>query len=318
MGNCCTFCLWDGFRAWSILTLVAACALILSDVVLAQSSGSDDAAAKLKRMIEQLDRIEAEQPITPPGKSDVNPDTSVVRQNPLAAQPSPVTSDAPQASGAELPIHAEEKRDREQVQPEVSGPASPLPSAAPSPEQIKLELAFWESIKESKDASLYHAYLKRFPNGTFVAVAEARIASLNGGTARADTNSPNQNRPVQDAPQLTGSASNLDSGEGADRGGNLTWQPGMVKRYAPLANTVLPKLLIFPDPKYQGYWVDQCRSWGKDCGRPAADAFCRKMGFANSSESKWSYRAPTRVITTGQICKDAKRCGGFSRIVCVR
>ncbi len=40
-----------------------------------------------------------------------------------------------------------------------------------------IELAFWQSIEGSGAASEYQAYLDRYPNGTFAALAQARIAS---------------------------------------------------------------------------------------------------------------------------------------------
>ena len=42
------------------------------------------------------------------------------------------------------------------------------------------ELAFWQSIDSSNDASLYDAYLAHFPNGTFSEIAHAKIVSLRG------------------------------------------------------------------------------------------------------------------------------------------
>jgi len=40
------------------------------------------------------------------------------------------------------------------------------------------ELAFWQSIDSSSDASLYEAYLTRYPNGTFSEIARAKIITL--------------------------------------------------------------------------------------------------------------------------------------------
>ena len=45
------------------------------------------------------------------------------------------------------------------------------------------ELAFWQSIDSSNDASLYEAYLTRFPNGTFGEIARAKIIALHGHLA---------------------------------------------------------------------------------------------------------------------------------------
>ena len=48
-------------------------------------------------------------------------------------------------------------------------------SAEDSPE---LELAFWESIKDSQDAAEFAAYLEKYPDGTFAALAETRRSAL--------------------------------------------------------------------------------------------------------------------------------------------
>ena len=54
-------------------------------------------------------------------------------------------------------------------------------STAPSSPQVDdtaLEFEFWKSVSDSTDPGLFQAYLDRFPNGTFAAIAEARVKSL--------------------------------------------------------------------------------------------------------------------------------------------
>jgi uncharacterized caspase-like protein/uncharacterized protein YgiM (DUF1202 family) len=43
---------------------------------------------------------------------------------------------------------------------------------------ISNEAVFWESIKDSVDPALFQAYLKKYPNGDFVDLAQARLAVL--------------------------------------------------------------------------------------------------------------------------------------------
>jgi adenylate cyclase len=45
------------------------------------------------------------------------------------------------------------------------------------------ELAFWDSITDSKAAADYNAYLERYPTGNFSALARARLADLSTGDA---------------------------------------------------------------------------------------------------------------------------------------
>ncbi len=56
---------------------------------------------------------------------------------------------------------------------------------APAPVGADKELVFWDSIKASTNPKLYAAYLRQFPQGTFAAIAEARIAELGGVEAPA-------------------------------------------------------------------------------------------------------------------------------------
>lgn len=72
---------------------------------------------------------------------------------------------------------------------------------------------------------------------------------------------------------------------------------------------------VFHNPTHQGYRIDRCWTWGRDCDKPAADRFCRDRGFAGASSWQWEYVRPTYILGTGQIC-DADFCGGFSLIEC--
>lgn len=87
--------------------------------------------------------------------------------------------------------------------------AKPAPAAAPttSAQDVNIETTFWNSIKDGADRSDFEAYLKRYPNGYFAALAQNRITSL-GRTApppqppRAASPPPQQSRPQpQSAPR---------------------------------------------------------------------------------------------------------------------
>jgi Caspase domain len=68
----------------------------------------------------------------------------------------------------------------------------PAPSGAPfDPRQ--LDLAFWESIKDSKDLEDYRSYLKKFPQGEFSPLAAARLKVL-------DAQRPTAARPTPPKP----------------------------------------------------------------------------------------------------------------------
>ena len=52
------------------------------------------------------------------------------------------------------------------------------PTAPAEPSGKTMELTFWQSIKDSKQAGDYEAYLAQFPNGTFAGLARSRLATL--------------------------------------------------------------------------------------------------------------------------------------------
>lgn len=62
--------------------------------------------------------------------------------------------------------------------------------------------------------------------------------------------------------------------------------------------------------------VDICRSWGTDCGEPAAQEFCRRQGFNYTIEhTAASGRGPTWVPISQRLCM-GPQCGSFASISC--
>ncbi len=73
----------------------------------------------------------------------------------------------------------------------------------------------------------------------------------------------------------------------------------------------------FPDPLVDGVPLDYCLQWGRDCGRPAADAWCRAQGFAAASAFEVRLQSPpTRVLATGQVC-DEVHCDRMAAVTCI-
>ncbi len=75
----------------------------------------------------------------------------------------------------------------------------------------------------------------------------------------------------------------------------------------------------FKQPMIWGYRLDWCRELGHDCGKPAADEFCRLNSFDTSTghlpERHIGARSPTLAITSGEICSRPD-CDGFLSITC--
>ena len=55
------------------------------------------------------------------------------------------------------------------------------PDAQPAPANsdiVAVELAFWNTVKDSDNPAMYEAYLERYPHGAFAALAKLRLGEL--------------------------------------------------------------------------------------------------------------------------------------------
>jgi len=86
-----------------------------------------------------------------------------------------------------------------------SGSAVASPVAGPDPAAI--ELAFWDSVKESRNASEYQAYINQYPSGRFAGLARARVASFAQPAALA----PTQTAMPVPSPSVTASVASRPS-----------------------------------------------------------------------------------------------------------
>jgi Ca-activated chloride channel homolog len=57
----------------------------------------------------------------------------------------------------------------------ASKTADPASSPTPAVDEKTLDLAFWNSIKDSTDAANYEAYIRQYPNGAFVELARVKV-----------------------------------------------------------------------------------------------------------------------------------------------
>ena len=72
----------------------------------------------------------------------------------------------------------------------------------------------------------------------------------------------------------------------------------------------------FDNPQVGGYGLDYCREWAKECGLPAAHAFCQSKGYKEAAAFKWvKDNQKTRIINGGQVC-DAAFCDRIWQVVC--
>ncbi len=63
----------------------------------------------------------------------------------------------------------------------------------------QLESQLWDSVKNSNDAAVVQSYLDKYPNGTFTAVAKARLAALNNPGQAAKAHSAHSGLSSMDA-----------------------------------------------------------------------------------------------------------------------
>jgi carboxyl-terminal processing protease len=66
----------------------------------------------------------------------------------------------------------------------VARPA-PAPSATDAARDKELELAFWNSVKDSTNPAMFRSYLQQYPRGTFVPIAKTKISDLEAKAAPA-------------------------------------------------------------------------------------------------------------------------------------
>jgi len=82
-----------------------------------------------------------------------------------------------------------------------------------------------------------------------------------------------------------------------------------------------PAARTFINPRIGGVRLDWCRVWAQQCGRPAANAYCRRRGYNRASNYRKAVNigryTNTRIISSGQICS-GNFCDGFRRIRCSR
>lgn len=75
----------------------------------------------------------------------------------------------------------------------------------------------------------------------------------------------------------------------------------------------------FTNPTLNGRRVDICFHWGVECGKPAADAFCRAKDFSTAAEftvaTDIGAQTPTLVIGDNTVCSESS-CDGFAFIRC--
>lgn len=72
-------------------------------------------------------------------------------------------------------------------------------------------------------------------------------------------------------------------------------------------------------PRYFNDRLDYCLTWGTNCGKPAAVAFCNRQRFPDVAvfgAEVVGKSAPTRLIGNNQVCSGQDFCTAFAYITC--
>jgi hypothetical protein len=77
--------------------------------------------------------------------------------------------------------------------------SNPIP-LSPAVDPLTVQLAYWESIKNSSNPDDYRAYLEKYPNGEFANLARRRADSLSSARQTPPSTSPNPAKPVESSP----------------------------------------------------------------------------------------------------------------------
>lgn len=94
--------------------------------------------------------------------------------------------------------------------------------------------------------------------------------------------------------------------------------PAPILDAAPPEQTTQPERM-FRRPRHKEHRLDSCLYSGKECGKPAADAWCRQQGYSRASkleiEENIGAATPTLVLGDGRVCADME-CDGFQSVTC--
>lgn len=69
-------------------------------------------------------------------------------------------------------------------------------------------------------------------------------------------------------------------------------------------------------PRYRGDRLDWCAEFGTQCGKPAADAFCKKEGWSSAYDFAIDQNIGRTRLINDAVCEDSF-CDGFKHIRCM-
>jgi len=99
--------------------------------------------------------------------------------------------------------------------------------------------------------------------------------------------------------------------------GGAPWPPGAAPAPAPAAPAPAPEPVtqVFSPAVLGGAIVDACLYLNANCGQPAADNFCKVVGFASAVNFQAAPFRPTLVLGSNQLCNEP-HCNGLFLVTC--
>lgn len=176
------------------------------------------------------------------------------------------------------------------------------------------EITFWESIKDSKEASDYEAYLKTYPNGRFASLAQARLARLRAAAPKASA--PAQTASPTPAPAPVPALAPASAAPASAAAAQPAHTPGSPTKAPPPAAAAAPSA-----PQQKG--VATAANEIRDCPACPAMLAVSPGTFAMGSNSgdpsekpahrvtlDHSFALAKYVVTVAQwnTCRDAGAC----------
>jgi len=114
--------------------------------------------------------------------------------------------------------------------------------SAPLFAQSPGEIAFWETVRDSRNAAELRAYIERFPNGLFVSIAQSRIAALERAPAQAPAPVARPAPPQPAAPAIAAAAPRPLGGPRTPQTGDAwTYRLTPVRRFGSPTNVEAPR-----------------------------------------------------------------------------
>lgn len=104
------------------------------------------------------------------------------------------------------------------------------------------------------------------------------------------------------------------------RAGRLLWASLIVSiGVAAAAEPAAADDKTYNQPRFRDQRLDWCRTWGTDCGRPAAMEFCHRRRYADVvvfRAEQVGRSTPTRTIGDDRVCSGEDFCTAFAYITC--